>query len=134
MIAQVCSMFWVKDSERMIDDHPTQPIPMNAETWKEKKDSMEQVNGRTWHYHGMNQQAMRTRACVLEKFWRDHMSDTHGRRGDIPLYARAPRAVLKATFSFAMTVMDKVAGWNEEQWVGSKFCCEYVALHQERIV
>ena len=23
------------------------------------------------------------------------------------------------TFSFAMTVMDKVEGWNEEEWVGS---------------
>ena len=29
--------------------------------------------------------------------------------------------VPNATFSFAMTVMNEVEGWNEEQWVGSKF-------------
>ena len=29
-------------------------------------------------------------------------------------------AVPKATFSTALTVMDKVGGWNEEEWVGSK--------------
>ena len=28
-------------------------------------------------------------------------------------------AVLNATLSFTMTVMDKVEGWNEEEWVGS---------------
>ena len=38
----------------------------------------------------------------------------------MPPYVRRPfTAVPKATFSFAMTVMDKVEGWNEEQWVGS---------------
>ena len=45
----------------------------------------------------------------------------NGRRGNVPPYARAPLAVSKATFSSAMTVMDKVEGWNEEMWVGSKF-------------
>ena len=39
----------------------------------------------------------------------------------MPRYVQRPFAVPKATFSFAMTVMDKVEGWNEERWVGSKF-------------
>ena len=30
-------------------------------------------------------------------------------------------AVLKATFSYAMALMDKVEGWKEEKWVGSYF-------------
>ena len=29
-------------------------------------------------------------------------------------------AVPKTVISYAMTVMDKVEGWNEEKWVGSK--------------
>ena len=122
------SMFWLTDSERMIDDHLSQPITVTAETWKEKKDSMEYSNYRTWHYHGMNDYALRTRSSVLHKFWSDHISDKNGRRGNIPPYARAPLAAPKATLSFAITVMDKMEGWNEEELVGSKFAasmCRY---------
>ena len=64
---------------------------------------------------------MKIRPSVLHRVWRDHISDNNGRRGDIHPYAQAPVAVPKATFSFAMTAMDKVEGWNEEKWVGSKF-------------
>ena len=67
---------------------------------------MEVMTGRTWHYHGMDHKAMRTQTCVLQKFWR---------RGNIPPNALA---VPKTAFSNAMTVMDKVEGWNEEEWVG----------------
>ena len=52
------------------------------------------------------------------KFWRDHISDKNGRRDNLPPNAQA---VPKTAFSHAMTVMDKVKGWNEESWVGSKF-------------
>ena len=30
-------MFWVTDSERVIDDHPTQPNSMAMEKWKVRK-------------------------------------------------------------------------------------------------
>ena len=79
------------------------------------------MNGRTWPHHGMSDYALRTRSSVLHRFWRDHISDKNSRRGNIPPYARAPLVVPKATFSFAMTVMDKVEGWNEEKCLGSKF-------------
>ena len=65
--------------------------------------------------------ALRTSSSVLHRFWRDHISYKNGRRGNIPPNAMAARAIPKATFSFAMTVMDKVEGWNEEECVGSKF-------------
>ena len=59
---------------------------------------------------------------MLNRFWRNHISDKCGLRGDMSPFVRRPfAAVPKATFSFAMTVMDKVEGWNEEQWVGSYF-------------
>ena len=71
--------------------------------------------------HGMDDCALRTRSSVLHRFLRDHISDKNGRRDDIPPNAVAGLAVPKATFLCAMTVMDKVEGWNEEQCVGSKF-------------
>ena len=58
---------------------------------------------------------------MLHRFWRDHISNKNVRRGNIPPYALAPLAVPRATFSFAMTVMDKVEGLNEDKWVRSKF-------------
>ena len=62
------SMIWVTDSERMIDDHPTQPITMTAETWKERKNSMEYSNDRAWRYHGMSGYALKIRSAVLHLF------------------------------------------------------------------
>ena len=133
--SKFCSMFWVTNSEGVIDDHPTQPISMTAETWKEKKDSMEYLNDRTWRFHAITDYVLRTGSSVLHRFWRDHISDQNGRRSNIPPYAQAPfAAVPKATFSFAMTVMDKVEGWNEEKVGGVKIRCERVDLHQSRIM
>ena len=52
---------------------------------------------------------------VLNTFWRDHVSDKGGFRGDMSPYLREPvAAVPRATFSSAMAVMDEVKGWNEE--------------------
>ena len=64
---------------------------------------------------------MKVRASVLNKTWRDHISDKYGLGGDTAPYVRRPfAAVPKATFSGAMAVMYKVEGWNEEEWwVGS---------------
>ena len=108
------------DSEMVIDDHPTRPSTITLEKWKESKDQMEHSSDRTWPYHGMSPHAMKLRTSVLNKFWRDHISVKHGRRGDVPPYVRRPfAAVPKSTFSHAMAVMDKVEGWKEEQWVGS---------------
>ena len=39
----------------------------------------------------------------------------------VPYVRRPFAAVPKATFSDATAVMDKVEGWKEEEWVGSKF-------------
>ena len=64
----------VTDSERVIDDHSTQPSTMTAETWKECKDSMDYSNGRSWRYHGMNNDALRTRSSVVHRLWRNPTS------------------------------------------------------------
>ena len=126
-------MFWVMDSEMVIGDRPNELAPTTAGTWKDRKDSMEFMTGRTWHYHGMNDFALRTRSSVLHRFWRDNISDKNGRRSNIPPNTLAALAVPKATFSFAMTAIDKVEGRNEEVG-GVKIRCEYVDLHQSRNV
>ena len=104
----------------MIDDHPTQPNSMRIEKWKERKDLMEYLNDRIWPYHGMGAYDMTIRTSVLNRFWRDHISDKNGLRGDMPPHVRRFfAAVPKGSFSFAMAVLDKVEGWNEEKLVGS---------------
>ena len=78
------------------------------------------LNDWTWPYHGMSPCAMKMRTSVLNKFWKDHISDKYGLGGDTSPYVLPPfGAVPKPTFSFAMAVMDKVEGWNTEKWVGS---------------
>ena len=65
-------MFWVMDSEMVIDDHSNERATMTGETWKEREDSMEFMIGRTWLYHCMNDYALRTTSSVLHRFWTDH--------------------------------------------------------------
>ena len=73
---------------------------------------MEYLKDRTWPYSGMSTYAMKIRTSVLNRFWRDHISDKYGLRGDMSPYLRRPfAAVPKATFSFAMTVMDRKNGY-----------------------
>ena len=79
---------------------------------------MDVVTGGAWPYHGLDHKAKKTREYVLQKFWQDYVPDKFGRRDAIPPNALA---VPKSVFCYAMTVMDKVEGWNEEQWVGSNF-------------
>ena len=61
---------------------------------------------------------MRTRTSVCRGSRGTTFRIKNGRRGNIPPNALA---VPKTAFSYAMTVMDKVEGWNEEEWVGSNF-------------
>ena len=73
------------DSETVIDDHPARPSTLTLEKWKQMKDQMEYSNDRTRPYHGMSPYAMKVRASVLNKFWRDHISDKCGLGGHLLL-------------------------------------------------
>ena len=74
-------MFWVTDSERVIDDHPAWPSTMTLEKRKEMKDQMAYLDDRTWQYHGVSPYAIKVRASMLNKFRRDHISDKYGLGG-----------------------------------------------------
>ena len=109
----------------VIDTRNNEPELMNARTWRARKGSMEVKTGRLWHYHGMDHKAMRTRTYVLQKFWRDHISDKNGRRGNMPLDALA---VPKTTFSLrddcngqGGRMERRRMGWNRH----SRLVCEF---------
>ena len=80
---------------------------------------MEYLNDRTCPYQGMSPYAMKIRTSMLCKFWKDRISDKYGLGGDTSPYVRRLFGAVPKATSFAMAVMDKVEGWNEEKWVGS---------------
>ena len=94
------------------------PEPADARTWRARISLMNVLTGRTWPYRGLDHKGFYTRQYVLQKFWQDSVTDKFGRRDEIP---PNEMEIPKSVSSCAMTVMDKVEGWNEQQWVGSKF-------------
>ena len=73
------------------------------------------MTGRTWPDPGLSHKARNTREDVLLRIWQDCGADRFGRREAVPPNALA---LQKSVFVCAMTVMDKVEGWNEEDgWV-----------------
>ena len=84
------------------------------------------MTGRTWPYHGLDHKAKETREYVLQKCWQDHVPDKFDRRDAI---LPNPLAVPKSVFFCAMTVMDKIEGWNEEEWCGFVICGVHECLH-----
>ena len=106
------------NAEMVLETRNNEPELINARTWRARNGLMEVETGRTWPYHGIDHKAKRTRKYVLQKFRQDCTLDKNGRRDSIPPNALA---VPKTVFSNAMTVMDKVEGWNEEECVESNF-------------
>ena len=103
------------DAEMVNDTCKNKPDLVNALSKKARWTSCLAERGITTEW---GHKAMRTRTYVLHMFWRGHISDKNGRRGNIPPNALA---VPKTAFSYAMTRKDKVERWNEDKWVGSKF-------------
>ena len=62
------SMLWLMDAEMVSDSRKNEPERMNARTWRARKGSMEVMTSRSWHYHGMNHNAMRTRTYERQQF------------------------------------------------------------------
>ena len=83
-----------------------------------QKGLLDGMTGRTWPDPGLSHKARNTREHVLVRFWQHCVADRFGRREAIPPNTLA---LSKSRFSYAMTVMDEVEGWNEEKWVRSRF-------------
>ena len=80
---------------------------------------MEVATGRTWTSYEWSQGAWHARDYVLNEYWKIFEEDKLVPRDAINSHANVHP---KAVFSYAMTVMDEICGWREEQnWVGSLF-------------
>ena len=86
--------------------------------WRVKKDKMENARGGTWTKFDWSPRPLQLREYARREFWEIFVDERPFCRHSCCKHANVqPRAV----FSYAMTVIDKVEGWNEEKWVGSKF-------------
>ena len=74
---------------------------------------------RPWIQCEHNPRAMQLREYTMKEFWEIFVDD---RPFGAEAINRQLNVQLKAVFSYAMTLMDKIRGWeDEESWVGSKF-------------
>ena len=75
----------------------------------------------------MSAYAGKNRTSILNRYWQRHISDKNGIWFDVPPAVAWPHgrclhgAVPQATFTYALTLMGKVGGWNDEKWIGPKF-------------
>ena len=74
------------------------------------------------------QRSLQLRECALRDLGEILVDDRPFCRDS---YCKHANVQPKAVFSYTMTVMDKISGWeDEERWVGSKFAGVHVDLHQ----
>ena len=93
------------------------PKVMNA--LKRRKHKMDKASREPWIEHEQSPRAMQLRRCTLKEFWEIFVDD---RPFEADAIDRQVNVQSKAVFSYAMTLTDKIRGWeDEESWVESKF-------------
>ena len=113
------SVFWVLHPGAVIGTQTNVQEGMKSMVWRAKKDQLDVTTRRIWPGRQWSKRGRHTREYVLNDFWHTFVDDR-------PFFAEAriteTNTQSKAVFSYVMTVMDKVDGWEDEQkWVGSKF-------------
>ena len=79
---------------------------------------MEKASRGPWIEYEHNPRAMQLREYTLKEFWEIIVDDRPFGADSIN---RQVNVQSKAVFSYAMTLMEKIRGWeDEESWVGSK--------------
>ena len=80
---------------------------------------MEKTSRRAWAEYEHSPRAMQLREYTLKEFWEIFVDD---RPFGADAMFRQVYVQSKAVFSHAMTMMDKIRGWEDDaRWVGSKF-------------
>ena len=80
---------------------------------------MEKASRRPWIQYEHSPRAMQLIEYTLKEFWEICVDD---RPFGTDSTNREANVQSKAVLSYAMTLMDKIRGWeDEESWVGSKF-------------
>ena len=86
--------------------------------WRSKKNKMEKASGTPWASFEYSPRTVQFREYALKKFWEIFVDDKLYRNASFKHANVQPKAV----FSCAMTTMDEIYGWeDEEKRVGSKF-------------
>ena len=119
-------MFWVTDTERVIGDQHNQSCSLTMDEWKKRKEETESLNDRGWTHQGMSAYARKNRTSVLNRYWQRHISDKR------PYGRCLHAAVAFGTFTYALTLMDKVEGWSDEKWIGPK-CAACMSVYSKAV-
>ena len=87
--------------------------------WKRRKDKIEEASSRSWTENKKSPRTMQLREYTLREFWEIFVDD---RPFGADASVRHVNVQSKAVFSHAMTIMDEIYGWeDDEKRVGSKF-------------
>ena len=105
-------MFWLLHPGAVIGTQTRVPVPVD---WRSKKGQFDVLTERTWPNPETSNRAKYTREHELSEFWQIFVEDRLVRRMDTHAHTFAQS---KSVFSCAMTVMNKIEGWDaEEKWV-----------------
>ena len=80
--------------------------------WRAQKEKMEVATGRTWTSYEWSQGAWHATEYTLNGYWQIFVHDRPVPRDAINSHANVQP---KAVFYYAMTVMDKICGWEEDE-------------------
>ena len=98
----------------ILEENVVLQCPKTRRAWERRKLSMEKASRWTWETR-TNQ----LRESTLKELWDIFVDDSPF--GEDSLLKQV-NVHSKAVFSYALTLMDKIRGWeDEESWVGSKF-------------
>ena len=86
--------------------------PLTSAAWEDKKILFDEKTGSIWPNAELSERGKYTREHVLRQCWQSFVDDRLNLEKAIQT---------KAEFSFAIAVMDKIGGWREEIWIGSRF-------------
>ena len=87
------------------------------------------ATGVTWTQSEWGPRTLPLREYLLREFWVIFVDDRTFHSDSLYWHANVQS---KAVFFCAITVMDKIHGWvEEEKWVGSKICGMHVDVHQD---
>ena len=112
-------MFWELAPKDLIDMPADLSCAKVERAWKRRKNKMEKISRSFSTANENTPRAVQLREYILEEFWDIFVND--GLLGAEALI-RHVHVQSEAVFSYAMTMMDKIEGWEEEERrVGSEF-------------
>ena len=121
-------MFWKLATGYVIGKPVNTQCPKVMNVWKRRKYKMEKASRGPWSQHEHSPRAMQLREYTLKEFWQIFVDD---RPFGTDSTNREVNVQSKAVFSYAMTLMDKIRGWeDEESWVTVHVRCMYVDLYK----